>query len=250
MTNDLSGKTAVVTGASRGLGAEIAHTFAHAGSRVILLARSSDQLQSLAAELPNDPAMIVTDLSQPDSWQNAAEQVNNLGHDIDILVNNAGTGAHTTMADMQAADFDQVMMVNVRNLVLLTHALTPKLVATRGSVVNISSVASQSGLVGHVAYSTSKGAVEAFTRNAAIDLGRYGVRVNAVAPGLIDDGMWKHAFDTGTDREATMSRMGNLIPLEGRWGSAADIAEAVSWLASERAGYITGQVLRVDGGMK
>ena len=250
MTNDLSGKTAVVTGASRGLGAEIARTFAHAGSRVILLARSSDQLQSLAAELPNDPAMIVTDLSQPDSWQNAAEQINDLGPDIDILVNNAGTGAHTTMSDMQAADFDQVMMVNVRNLVLLTHALTPKLVATRGSVVNISSVASQSGLVGHVAYSTSKGAVEAFTRNAAIDLGRYGVRVNAVAPGLIDDGMWKHAFDTGTDREATMSRMGNLIPLEGRWGSAADIAEAVSWLASERAGYITGQVLRVDGGMK
>lgn len=250
MTNDLSGKTAVVTGASRGLGAEIARTFAHAGSRVILLARSSDQLQSLAAELPNDPAMIVTDLSQPDSWQNAAEQINDLGPDIDILVNNAGTGAHTTMSDMQAADFDQVMMVNVRNLVLLTHALTPKLVTTRGSVVNISSVASQSGLVGHVAYSTSKGAVEAFTRNAAIDLGRYGVRVNAVAPGLIDDGMWKHAFDTGTDREATMSRMGNLIPLEGRWGSAADIAEAVSWLASERAGYITGQVLRVDGGMK
>jgi len=144
---------------------------------------------------------------------------------------------------------DETLNVNVRNLILLTDALSASLIRQKGAVVNISSVSSFSGGVGQIAYSTSKGAVNSLTRNASIDLGRAGVRVNAVAPGVIDDGMWKTAFDKGLDRDSTLERMGRLVPLEKRWGSAQDVADAVAFLASDKAGYITGQVLRVDGGM-
>ena len=91
--------------------------------------------------------------------------------------------------------------------------------------------------------------MNSFTRNASLDLGRSGVRINAVAPGVIDDGMWKTAFEMGVDREKTMEAMRASLPLEGRWGSAQDVANAVAWLASEKAGYVTGQVIRVDGGI-
>ena len=133
--------------------------------------------------------------------------------------------------------------------VALTDALSASLIRRKGNVVNISSVSSFSGALGQIAYAASKGAVNSFTRNASIDLGRSGVRVNAVAPGVIDDGMWSTAFAKGLDREKTLERMGRLVPLEKRWGTAQEIADAVAFLASDKAAYITGQVLRVDGGM-
>ena len=140
--------------------------------------------------------------------------------------------------------------VNVRNLILLTDALTDSLKSRKGNVVNISSVSASTGSVGQIAYSASKGAVNSMTRNMSIDLGRAGVRVNAVAPGVIDDGMWTTAFESGAvDREKTMAGIAKVIPLEGRWGSAQNIADAVAFLASDKADYITGQVLRVDGGI-
>lgn len=140
-------------------------------------------------------------------------------------------------------------MVNVRNLIMLSHALTPALTQARGNIVNISSVSAFSGMVGQIAYSTSKGAVNAFTRNASLDLGRVGVWINAIAPGVIDDGMWKTAFDAGVDREKTIAGMRDQLPLEGRWGTAQNVADAVAWLASDKANYVTGQVIRVDGGI-
>ena len=141
------------------------------------------------------------------------------------------------------------LTVNVSNLIMLTHSLTPALIQSRGSVVSVSSIAAYGGTVGQAAYAASKGAVNAFTRNASIDLGRFGVRVNAVAPGPVDGGMWDAAFASGVDREQVMDSMKRLIPLEGRWASEQDIADAVAWLASDKASCVTGQVLRVDGGM-
>lgn len=123
------------------------------------------------------------------------------------------------------------------------------MIQSRGSVVSVSSIAAYGGTVGQAAYAASKGAVNAFTRNASIDLGRFGVRVNAVAPGPVDGGMWDVAFASGVDREQVMHSMKHLIPLEGRWASEQDIADAVAWLASDKASCVTGQVLRVDGGM-
>ena len=249
MTYDFSGKTAVVTGASRGLGAAIAKTLAEDGARVILLARSLDKLERLAAELPNDPVVIEADLANTEGWKLAADSILEVSPKIDILVNNAGTNAHEPLKHVSEAGLDKVLMVNIRNLIMLSHALTPALTQARGNIVNISSVSAFSGMVGQIAYSTSKGAVNAFTRNASLDLGRVGVRINATAPGLIDDGMWKSAFDAGVDREKTIAKMSNQLPLEGRWGAAQDVADAVAWLASDKANYVTGQVIRVDGGI-
>ncbi len=144
---------------------------------------------------------------------------------------------------------DGMLAINVRNLMMLTHALTPALIQTWGSIVNISAVAAYGGTIGQTAYAASKRAVNAFTRNTSIDLGRYGVRVNAVVPGPVDGGMWDAAFAAGVDRAQVMARMKHLIPLEGRWAREQDVANAVAWLASEKPGCITGQVLRVDGGM-
>ncbi len=249
MTYNFKGKTAVVTGASRGIGEAIARTLAADGARVALVARSADKLKSLAASLPNNAVAIEADMASPDGWKTVAAEALAAFGDIDILVNNAGVSAAQPMGQVTAEGLDGTLNVNVRNLILLTDALSASLIKRKGAVVNISSVSSFSGAVGQIAYSASKGAVNAFTRNASIDLGRAGVRVNAVAPGVIDDGMWSTAFSKGLDRDKTLERMGRLVPLEKRWGSAQEIADAVAFLASGKAAYITGQTLRVDGGM-
>ncbi|WP_169711737.1 SDR family NAD(P)-dependent oxidoreductase [Henriciella litoralis] len=249
MTYDFSGKNAVVTGASRGIGEAIARTLAEGGARVCLVARSADALEKLAKSLPNDPVVIRADLASSDGWKPTAEAIVEQLGPVDILVNNAGVSNREPAGEVTEDGLDLTLSVNVRNLILLTNALSDSLKSRRGNVVNISSISAFSGSIGQIAYAASKGAVNSMTRNMSIDLGRSGVRVNAIAPGVIDDGMWKTAFDAGLDREKTMSRMAKLIPLEGRWGSAQNIADAVAFLASDKANYVTGQVLRVDGGM-
>ena len=250
MTYDFHGKTAVVTGASRGIGAVIARTLAADGARVVLVARSAEALQELAATLGPAAVVIQADFSDPGGWQHASAAVLEAVGDVDILVNNAGTSHPEPIGHLSPAGLDDTFMVNVRNLLLLTDALSASLIRRRGCVVNVSSVAAFSSSAGQATYAASKGAINAFTRNASVDLGRSGVRVNAVAPGLIDDGMWKAIFARGIDRDATMASMRPLLPLEGRWGSAQNIADCVAWLASEQAAYVTGQVIRVDGGLQ
>jgi NAD(P)-dependent dehydrogenase (short-subunit alcohol dehydrogenase family) len=249
MTYNFKGKTAVVTGASRGIGAAIARTLAGDGAKVALVARTGDAIRKLAGEIGNGAVAIEADMASANGWKSAAEGALKALGEIDILDNNAGVSAAQAMGKVTPEGLDETINVNVRNLILLTDALSASLVRRKGNVVNISSVSSFSGALGQIAYSTSKGAVNSFTRNASIDLGRAGVRVNAVAPGVIDDGMWSTAFAKGLDRDKTLERMGRLVPLEKRWGSAQEIADAVAFLASDKAAYITGQVLRVDGGM-
>jgi len=249
MTYNFTGKTAVVTGASRGIGAAIARTLAADGARVALVARTGDAIRKLAADIGKGAVAIEADMASADGWRKAADGALAALGEIDILVNNAGVSAAQAMGKVTPEGLDETLNVNVRNLILLTDALSASLIRRKGNVVNISSVSSFSGALGQIAYSTSKGAVNSFTRNASIDLGRVGVRVNAIAPGVIDDGMWSTAFSKGLDREKTLERMGRLVPLEKRWGTAQEIADAVAFLASDKAAYITGQVLRVDGGM-
>ena len=249
MAFDFSGKNAVITGASRGIGEAIARTLAEGGARVALVARNTDALEKLARSLPNNPVVLHADLSSSDGWKPLAEAILEQLGPVDILVNNAGVSYHEPAGQMTEEALDTTLTVNVRNLILLTNALSDSLKSRKGNIVNISSVSASTGSVGQIAYSASKGAVNSMTRNMSIDLGRSGVRVNAVAPGVIDDGMWKTAFESGLDREKTMERMRRILPLEGRWGTAQDVANAVAFLASDEAGYITGQVLRVDGGI-
>lgn len=249
MTYDFKGKNAVVTGASRGIGRAIAKTLAEGGARLALVARSVEALEELAKELLGDPVVIHADLGSSDGWKPTAEAIMEQLGPVDILVNNAGVSVHEPAGRVTEDGLDNTLNVNVRNLILLTDALTDSLKSRKGNVVNISSVSASTGSIGQIAYSASKGAVNSMTRNMSIDLGRAGVRVNAVAPGVIDDGMWTTAFKSGLDREKTMAGISKVIPLEGRWGSAQNIADAVAFLASDKADYITGQVLRVDGGI-
>ncbi|WP_158588496.1 SDR family NAD(P)-dependent oxidoreductase [Henriciella mobilis] len=249
MTYDFSGKNAVVTGASRGIGEAIARTLAEGGARVALVARNTEALEKLAKQLPNDPVVLHADLSSPEGWKPLAEAILEQLGPVDILVNNAGVAVQEPAGKVTEEGLDTTLTVNVRNLILLTDALSDSLKSRKGNIVSISSVSAFSGSIGQIAYSASKGAVNSMTRNLSLDLGRSGVRVNAVAPGVIDDGMWKTAFDAGLDREKTMERIGKVVALEGRWGSAQNVADAVAFLASDKADYITGQVLRVDGGI-
>ena len=249
MTYDFSGKNAVVTGASRGIGEAIARTLAADGARVCLVARDTEALEKIAKDMPNDPVVLHADLSTPEGWRPLAEAIVEQLGPVDVLVNNAGVSNREPAGEVTEDGLDLTLNVNVRNLILLTNALTDSLKSRRGNIVNISSVSASTGSVGQIAYSASKGAVNSMTRNMSIDLGRSGVRVNAIAPGVFDDGMWKTAFAAGLDREKTMERIGKVVPLEGRWGSAQNIADAVAFLASDKADYVTGQVLRVDGGI-
>jgi NAD(P)-dependent dehydrogenase (short-subunit alcohol dehydrogenase family) len=228
MTYDFSGKTAIVTGASRGIGAAIARTLAGDGAHVILVARNEERLRALVDSLPSGAAFVSADFSKPDSWEHVAKAVLEISPAIDVLINNAGTIAQEPVRRLTAEAVDTILTVNVRNVMMLTHALTPALIEARGSVVNVSSIAAYGGTIGQAAYAASKGAVNAFTRNASIELGRYGVRVNAVAPGPVDGGMWDAAFAAGVDRGQVMDSMKHLIPLEGRWAREQDVADAVA----------------------
>ncbi len=246
---DFKGKAVVVTGASRGIGRAIASQFANAGARVFLVARNQEKLVATAGKLSNNAVAVAGDLSTEDGWNDIAQTILSQADKIDALVNNAGAVSQEPLQKLTTKEVDRLLSINVRNLMMLTHAFTPALIAARGSVVNVSSVAAFGGMIGQNAYAASKGAINAFSRNAAFELGRQGVRVNAVAPGLVDGGMWKAAFAAGMDRDKIMKSMAHRIPLEGRWASEEEIADVVTWLASDKASYVTGQTIRVDGGM-
>ena len=245
---DLTGKTALVTGATGAIGGAAAAALKGQGARLIVVGSTQERADDAAQRLGADAA-IGTDLSDRAAVDTLASEAEKAGP-VDILVNNAGVSVHEPAGRVTEDGLDMTLNVNVRNLILLTDALSDSLKSRKGNVVNISSVSASTGSIGQIAYSASKGAVNSMTRNMSIDLGRAGVRVNAVAPGVIDDGMWTTAFESGAvDREKTMAGISKVIPLEGRWGSAQNIADAVAFLASENADYITGQVLRVDGGI-
>ena len=243
--HDLSGRVALVTGASRGIGAAIARALDSAGARVVLTARDTARLEEVASGLTNDPVTLVADLADPDAPAALARETLATCGRVDVLVNNAATAARMDTADTDAAVIDLQLAVNVRAPILLVGALIEPLAASgRGSVVNLSSV---SGLVGtprRAAYAASKGAVDAMTRSLAMELGPRGIRVNAVAPGVVDTDLWARNRDV----PGVVEQIEELTPL-GRWGQGDDIADAVVFLASDAARFVTAQTLSVDGGM-
>ncbi|WP_423921429.1 SDR family NAD(P)-dependent oxidoreductase [Frigoribacterium sp. 2-23] len=236
----------LVTGAGSGIGREIALTFARAGEALTIADRNADPLEetaSLALSAGASACATTTvDLRDGDAadaligsaWATAP---------VDVLVSSAGVYPATPFLDLDAATWDLVLDVNSRAPVLLTVALARRAIeAGRGaSVVNISSGAALRARPGALPYSTSKAALEAATRASALELGRYGIRVNAVAPGFVTV---DSAVNPVTDEYA--EAVGD-NPL-GRRGSPADIARAVAWIAGDEAEWITGEVLRVDGG--
>jgi NAD(P)-dependent dehydrogenase (short-subunit alcohol dehydrogenase family) len=241
----LAGRTALVTGASRGIGAASARALDAAGARVALVARSGSDLEAVAADLGNDPQVIVADLSADDAAMVVGEEALRLLGSVDVLVNNAGVGVRTDSTELDARAIDQIHALNVRSLLLLTTALVPSMVErARGSVVNVSSVSARVGTPRRAAYAASKGAVDAMTRSLAMEFGPRGVRFNAIAPGAIVTAMWERS----RAEPGVIEQVERHTALR-RWGTPDDIASVVVFLASDAAAYVTGQTIEVDGGM-
>lgn len=241
----LHDRTAVVTGASRGIGAAIARALDAAGARVMLVARDGEALEDVAGHLANEPLVVIADLADPAAPARvAAEALASMGR-VDVLVNNAAIAARLPTEDMDAALIDGLHAVNVRAPLLLIAALVPSMrAAGRGSIVNLSSVSGVVGTPRRAAYAATKGAIDAATRSLAMELGPSGIRVNAVAPGVVDTDLWaKNKAIAGVVEQIEAQ-----TPLR-RWSTPDDIADVVVFLASDAARFVTGETICADGGM-
>lgn len=248
---DLSGKTALITGGSRGLGLQIAEALGDHGARIVISSRKAAELEVAHAQLNArgvDAHWIAADNAKDDDLSRlAAGAMERLGR-IDILVNNAGATWGALTEDYPIEAWDKVMNVNIRSVFLLTQAIARgSMIPNRyGRVVNIASVY---GLRGNrsgaqtIAYNASKGAVVNFTRALAADWGPYGITVNAIAPGFFPSKM-----TAGTLREVGSDALAQDLPLR-RIGDSEDIKGAAVLFSSDAGKHITGQILAIDGGM-
>jgi NAD(P)-dependent dehydrogenase (short-subunit alcohol dehydrogenase family) len=235
---DLEGQVALVTGASRGIGRELAAALARAGAHVAAAARDLDDLAGLGV---HPVRMEMRDLASIEAA--VAETVERLGR-LDVLVNNAGVGTNHDALDATEEEWDEVLDVNLKGLFFACQAAGRRMVERRyGRIVNMSSQAGSVGLRRHAAYCASKGGVEQLTRVLALEWAPYGVTVNAVAPTFIRTPGTAERLDRPEFLADVLSR----VPL-GRVGTPMDVAGAVIFLASPAASLITGSVLAVDGG--
>ena len=233
----LEGRLALVTGASRGIGEHCARALSELGARVGLAARSEEDLHTLAAQLPNDPVVLPVDLAKPGAGADlAAAAVEALGG-VDILVNNAG------ISEIKGED-EQEMRVNYHAPLETTKALVRQMAERgNGSVIHMSSVAGATGVAELPTYGATKAALDSLTRSQAAQLGRFGIRVTSVAPGLIITEMWEEGRKTPGLADGLASH----IAL-GRWGEPEEVGSVVAFLAGDDAAYVTGQTILVDGG--
>jgi 3-oxoacyl-[acyl-carrier protein] reductase len=242
----LEGKTALVTGASQGIGRACAIELAKTGARVVLAARNEAKLAEVAGEITaagGNAHAVTLDVASEESIKTTAKAILAQFGAVEILVNNAGVTRDGLMMRMKRADWDDVINTNLTGAFLLTQAFVSSMLKARwGRIINISSVVARSGQAGQANYAASKAGLIGLTRSLARELASRGITANAVAPGYIETAMT--AVLDEKQREAMLSQ----IPL-ARPGTDADIAHAVAFLASHEASYITGHVLDVNGGM-
>jgi 3-oxoacyl-[acyl-carrier protein] reductase len=244
--SSLSGKIALVTGASQGIGRSCAIELAMAGATVALAVRNAEKLEAVAAEITAAGGIAkayTLDVSSEESIKAGAKAVLADHGAVHILVNNAGITKDGLAMRMRLADFDDVIRTNLTGSFLLTQAVISSMMKARwGRVINITSVVGQTGAAGQANYAASKAGMIGLTKSLAREFASRNITVNAVAPGFIQTAM----TDVLTDEQKAAIK--SIIPL-GRYGTDADIAAAVSFLASDEAGYITGHTLDVNGGM-
>jgi 3-oxoacyl-[acyl-carrier protein] reductase len=250
---DLTGQTAIVTGASRGIGKAIAVALAGAGAKVALVARSEDKLKEVAAEISSaggTAAVHACDVADSAAANKVVETVVAEWGQLDILVNNAGITRDTLLPRMSDEEWDDVIATNLRSVFLFSRAGAGAMMRTKsGRIINISST---SGIMGNPAqcnYSASKAGVIGFTQTLARELAskRRQITVNAICPGFIATDMTA-ALMKAAGEDAVMERIKAAVPLQ-RQGQPEEIADAVLYLASDSAAYLTGQTLVIDGGL-
>ena len=243
----LSGKTAIITGASKGIGKGIAETFAKQGANVAFTFLSSvEKGQALEQELQQYGTQVKGYRSDASKMEDAESLIAQVVEDfggVHIVVNNAGITKDTLLMRMTEEDFNRVIEVNLNSVFNMTKAVQRTFLKQgSGSIVNISSVVGVKGNAGQSNYAASKAGIIGFTKSVALELGSRNIRCNAIAPGFIETEM------TAVLDEKTVQQWRDGIPLK-RGGSAEDVANACLFLASDMSGYITGQVMNVCGGM-
>src|SRR5579884_541115 len=244
----MSGARVLVTGASSGIGRATAELFARQGAQVAMVARRQSALADAARALPKDCAFtIAADVTrEADAERCMREAVEKLGG-LDVLVNAAGILKSGDITQTSLAMWDEMLNINLRAVFHLMQLAVPHLKASRGSVVNISSVTGLRSFPGVLAYCVSKAGVDQLTRCSALELAPFGIRVNAVNPGVVVTSLHSSAGMGAEQYEAFLERSKGTHPL-GRVGQPQEVAELIAFLASERAAWITGETVSIDGG--
>ena len=235
-------KCAIVTGAARGIGLATARLFTEQGWRVALLDRDRDELDKQSGL--DNALLLPLDISKPDDVAEMITRTLEWSGRIDALVNNAGVAEFGPVEDCDFDMWRRVMATNLDGTFLCTQAATPALRKTRGSVVNIASISGLRASTLRVAYGTSKAAVIQLTKQHAAELGEYGIRVNCVCPGPV-----RTKLAMAVHTQEIIDAYHDTIPLN-RYGSEQEIGEVITFLASDRASYVTGQVIAADGGFE
>ncbi len=242
----LDGRTALVTGASQGIGAGIARRLAERGARLVLAARSADKLEALAAELVaagGAAHVLPLDLAAPTAAAQAIAGLPQPFADVDILVNNAGITADNLLLRMKQEEWDAVLATNLTGAFTVTKAVARGMVRRRwGRILSIASVVGLMGNAGQANYAAAKAGLIGFSKALARELASRGITVNVIAPGYIETAMTADLAAAAREQLATGILMGRL-------GTVEDVAAAAAFLASEEASYVTGQVLNVSGGL-
>jgi 3-oxoacyl-[acyl-carrier protein] reductase len=243
MKIDLTGKVALVTGSTRGIGREIAVALSSCGARVAIVGRDKSRAAEVAATLPGEASGFACDVGEPSQVVALVEDVERHFGSVDVLVNNAGLTRDNIMLRLKDEDWDTVIDANLRSAFVAIRAVTRGMMKRRsGRIINISSVVGLIGNKGQTNYAASKAGLIGLTKSVAREFASRNILANVVAPGFIETDM---TAALSAEARATLASQ---IPLE-RLGSPADVAGAVVFLSSDLASYITGQVLVVDGGM-
>ncbi|PVH28172.1 SDR family NAD(P)-dependent oxidoreductase [Pararhodobacter oceanensis] len=236
-------KTALVTGAARGIGLATTRLLLEAGWRVAMIDRDAPELEAACAGLDGAQAFIC-DVSEPEAVEAMVAEVQAAFGSIDALVNNAGVADFGPIAETDFARWRRVMATNLDGVFLVSQACAPALQAAKGAIVNIASISGLRASTLRVAYGTSKAAVIQLTKQQAAELGEYGVRVNCVCPGPV-----RTKLAMAVHSQEIIDAYHDAIPLN-RYGSEQEIAEVIVFLCSEKASYVTGQIIAADGGFE
>lgn len=240
-----SQKIAIVTGGGSGLGLAIARKLVSKNFFTIIIGRDQSKLNAAVESIGHDIAAKVFDLTQLDKIPTLVQELVAQYGRIDVLVNNAGINQKKSALEVTDAEFQQILQTNLSSVFAITREVAKVMTKARqGSIVNISSMASQYGIPGVVSYTASKSAIEGITKALAVELSPVGVRVNCIAPGFIETDMSAKALNGDPERkQKVLSR----TPM-GTLGKPEDVAKAVYFLANDDANFVTGTILRVDGG--